>query len=126
MFERFSDDARAVIRRAAADAKGFGHRYVGTEHLLLALTASAGPAGEILRERGVRPELVTEQIIRQAGLGVGAGLFAGLDEQALASIGIDLDAVRARIEASFSPAALLGAERAIRQQRPAWYRRRVR
>ena len=34
------DAARAVVARALEEARGFGHRYLGTEHLLLALTAS--------------------------------------------------------------------------------------
>ena len=46
-------------------------------------------------------------------MGAGAGLFADLDRDALASIGIDLDAVRARIDASFGPDALTRADRAI-------------
>jgi ATP-dependent Clp protease ATP-binding subunit ClpA len=116
MFESFTDDGRAVIRRAADSARLLGHLFVGTEHLLLAVAAADEPAGEVLREQGVTPELVKEQIVRQVGLGAGAGLFAGLDEQALAVIGIDLDAVRARIEASFSDDALYRAARLIHVQ----------
>src|SRR6478672_1434813 len=40
------------------------------------------------------------------------GLFGGLDKDALATIGIDLDAVRARIEAPFGPQALARAAQA--------------
>jgi hypothetical protein len=69
------------------------------------------------RELGT-PELVEEEIVRRAGLGAGAGLFAGLDRDALATIGIDLDAVRARIEASFGPQALTSAAQAAHQDRP--------
>jgi hypothetical protein len=36
-------------------------------------------------------------------------LFGGLDRDALAAVGIDLDAVRARIESSFGPEALTQA-----------------
>jgi ATP-dependent Clp protease ATP-binding subunit ClpA len=118
MFESFTDDGRAVVRRAADSALLLGHRFVGTEHLLLAVAAADEPAGEVLREQGVTPELVKEQIVRQVGLGAGAGLFAGLDERALAAVGIDLDAVRARIEASFSDDALYrAAQLVIAQQR---------
>ena len=62
-------------------------------------------------------ELVEEEIVRRIGLGAGAGLFAGLDRDALATIGIDLDAVRARIEASFGPQALTSAAQAAHQGR---------
>jgi hypothetical protein len=116
MLERLTADARAVVKGAADGARELGHRFIGTEHLLLALASADVPAGEVMREQGVTPELVKEQIVRQVGLGVGAGLFAGLDEQALAVIGIDLDAVRARIEASFSDDALYRAAQLVYAQ----------
>jgi hypothetical protein len=47
---------------------------------------------------------VAEEIARRAG--PGAVLFGGLDRDALAAIGIDLDAVRARIGSSAGPEAL--------------------
>ncbi|HEY1627937.1 MAG TPA: Clp protease N-terminal domain-containing protein [Streptosporangiaceae bacterium] len=120
MFERFTDDARVVVRRAEHCACQLGHRYVGPGHLLLAVAAADAPAGEVLREQGITPELVKEQIVRRAGLGDGAGLFAGLDEKALAAIGIDLDAVQATIEASFSDEALYRAAQSLhaQQRRP--------
>jgi ATP-dependent Clp protease ATP-binding subunit ClpC len=46
MFERFTDAARRVIVLAQEEARGLGHAYIGTEHLLLgALTVSkeSGP-----------------------------------------------------------------------------------
>ena len=46
--------------------------------------------------------------MRRVGLGASL-VFGGLDRDALATIGIDLDAVRARIEASFGPQALTNA-----------------
>jgi ATP-dependent Clp protease ATP-binding subunit ClpA len=128
MFERFTDDARAVVRRAVDSANRLGHRQVGTEHLLLAIAAAEAPAGEVLREQGVTPELVKDQIVRKVGLGAGAGLFAGLDENALAAIGIDLDAVRATIEASFSEAALYRAAQSVyaqQRRRPRRWRPRL-
>jgi ATP-dependent Clp protease ATP-binding subunit ClpA len=122
MFERLTEDALAVVRFAAESARGLGHRYVGTEHLLLAVAAADAPAGAVLRERGVTPERVKEEIIRQVGIGLGAGLFAGLDEKALSAIGIDLDAVQASIEASFSAEALYRAAQSVyaQQRRRSW------
>ncbi len=118
MFERFDPDARILIAHAAEHARRLGHRYVGGEHLLLAAVSSGQPAGEVMRAHGVTPELVEEEIVRRVGLGAGAGLFAGLDRDALATIGVDLDAVRARIEASFGPQALTSAAQAAHQGRP--------
>jgi ATP-dependent Clp protease ATP-binding subunit ClpA len=113
MFERFTGDARTVVVHAQEHARRLGHRYIGCEHLLLALTSTGQPASAVLRENGLTPEHVEVEIVRLAGLGAGASLFADLDRDALASIGIDLDAVRARIEAAFGPEALTRAGQAI-------------
>jgi hypothetical protein len=109
MFERFTQEARALVGLASEHARRLGHRYVGGEHILLAAVSTGQPASAVLRAHGVMPELVEEEIVRRVGLGAGAGLFGGLDKDALATIGIDLDAVRARIEASFGPQALARA-----------------
>jgi hypothetical protein len=136
MFERFTPDARALVAQAPEHARRLGHRYVGGEHILLAAVSAGQPASAVMCAHGVTPELVEEEIVRRVGLGAGAGLFTGLDEDALATIGIDLDAVRARIEASFGPQALSNAAQAAygeRRRRPgprpprlvrAWRRRR--
>jgi len=112
MFERFDQDARTLVVHASEHARRLGHRYIGGEHILLAAVSTGRPASAVMRAHGVTPELVEEEIVRRVGLGAGAGLFAGLDKDALASIGIDLDAVRARIEASFGPQALISAAQA--------------
>ena len=108
MFERFTDDARPVVVLAQEHARRLGHRFIGCEHLLLAVVSTDQQAAAVLRERGVTPERVEEEIVRRVGLGAGPQPVADLDRDALASIGIDLDAVRARIEASFGPAACPG------------------
>ena len=121
MFERFTDTARHVIVQAQEAARGLGHGYIGCEHLLLAAAAAGEPAGAVLRGQGVTPERIKEEILRASGPGQTAGPAGGLDREALASIGIDLDAVRARIEAAFGPDALTRALPAARQRRrPAW------
>jgi len=136
MFERFDQDARTLVMHASEHARRLGHRYIGGEHLLLAAVSAGRPASAVMCAHGVTPELVEEEIVRRVGLGAGAGLFAGLDQDALAAIGIDLDAVRARIEAAFGPQALSNAARAAhpdprRRPRPRpprvvrdWHRRR--
>jgi ATP-dependent Clp protease ATP-binding subunit ClpA len=136
MFERFTADARTVVIHAQEHARRMGHRYIGCEHLLLALTATDTPAGGVLREHGITPERVEEEVVRRVGLGAAAALFADLDRDALASIGVDLDAVRARIEASVPLESLTRAGQAVhcgarrtRHRRPGavlrrWRRRR--
>jgi ATP-dependent Clp protease ATP-binding subunit ClpA len=133
MFERFTDGARNVVVRAQQDARRLGHKYVGCEHLLLAAAEADEPAGAVLRDQGVTPERVEAEILRTIGRGSAgfagpADPLRGLDREALAAIGIDLDVVRARLEAAFGPGALdravLAHKRAAqagrRSRRPAW------
>src|SRR5947209_12816911 len=60
MFERFDDDARTVVARAVEHAIRLGHRYVGGEHILLAVVFAGHPASDVMRAQGVTPELVEE------------------------------------------------------------------
>ena len=105
MADYMTRDARTVAMCAYEHAIRLGHRYLGGEHFLLALASADQPAGAVLRDQGVTPERVEQAIARLAG----GALFGGLDRDALAAIGIDVDAVRTRIEASFGPAALIHA-----------------
>jgi len=120
MFERFTDAARHIVVQAQADARRLGHPYIGCEHLLMAAAATGEPAGAVLRDHGVAPERIEAEILRIIGRGQTADPLGGLDRQALASIGIDLDVVRARIEAAFGPDALARALPACRSRRSAW------
>jgi ATP-dependent Clp protease ATP-binding subunit ClpA len=107
MLERFTSDARTVVVGAREAAAGLGHNFIGCEHLLLALAATGGEAGTVLRDQGVTPERVRTETLRLVGAGRGISLFDVLDRDALASIGIDLDAVRSKVEAAFGPDALV-------------------
>lgn len=109
MFERFTGDARTIVIEAQKHARRLGHRYIGCEHLLLAAVCTGEPASAALREHGVTPDAVESEIVHLVGRGQAASLFGTADREALAAIGIDLDAVRARIEATFGPDALTRA-----------------
>ncbi len=65
----FDTDARALVVAAQAHARAFRHRYVGTEHLLLALTADGGLGGTTLARLGVDAATVTERIGELVGEG---------------------------------------------------------
>src|SRR3954449_8321094 len=65
----FDEDARAVVHAAQRHARGFRHRYLGTEHLLLALTGDAGLAGTTLAQLGIGTAEVTERIRSVIGEG---------------------------------------------------------
>jgi len=125
MLERFTGDARGVVTGARESALRLGHDWIGCEHLLLALATTGGEVGVMLRGQGITPERVTWEVVRLAGAGRGASLSDVLDRDALASIGIDLDAVRGKVEAAFGPGAFAAAP-ARRPRRRHWVRRRVR
>jgi len=126
MFEHFTGEGRQVVVRAQEQARRLGHGFIGTEHLLYGLACADGQVGMVLRERGVTPERYEAQFVELVGPGPhpaarGAGPDP-LDRDALSAIGIDLDAVRERVEALFGPGALLaGASEPHR-----WGRRRRR
>src|SRR5262245_34370194 len=103
MFERFTKRARRVVILAQGEARRLGDDGVGTEHLLLALTAEEGGiAAMVLRELGATPEAV-ERALEEAQ---GRGGLGDDDAEALATIGIDLNEIRRRLEASFGTDAL--------------------
>jgi ATP-dependent Clp protease ATP-binding subunit ClpA len=104
-----TEGARAIQMGAFEHARRLGHPYVGCEHTLLALAGAGHPAAAALREHGVTPGRVEEQVIRLWG----GGLFGDLDSNALAAVGIDVDAVRARMTETFGPEALSRAGHAV-------------
>src|ERR1700761_2859852 len=108
MTEHMTAEARAIAEQAWKHAIRPGHPYLGGEHFLLALAAADQPPGVVLREHGVTPGRVEAEIVRLAG----GGLFGDLDRSALATVGVDVDAVRATVEASFGSEALSRAARA--------------
>lgn len=67
--QNFNEPARAVVARALDEARALGHRYLGTEHLLLALTSERGLARTALAELGVGEREVREAIARIIGRG---------------------------------------------------------
>jgi ATP-dependent Clp protease ATP-binding subunit ClpA len=104
-----TEGARKVQMGAFEHARRLGHPYVGCEHTLLSLVGVDHPAAAALRERGITPERVEEQVIRLWG----GGLFGDLDSNALAAVGIDVDAVRTRMTETFTPEALSRAGHAL-------------
>jgi ATP-dependent Clp protease ATP-binding subunit ClpA len=123
MPEQFTGDARQVVVRASEQARRLGHGFIGGEHLLYGLACADGEVGAVLRERGVTPQRVEAEFVRLIGPEntASGSLFDTLDRDALTTIGIDLDAVRERIEAAFGPDALAPdapASRRWRRSRP--------
>jgi hypothetical protein len=66
----FSRAAQAVVAEAADEARALGHRYLGTEHLLIALCSPrAGLAAECLAKLSVTRPRVQQSVIELIGRG---------------------------------------------------------
>jgi ATP-dependent Clp protease ATP-binding subunit ClpA len=107
MFERFTTAARETVIRAKQEARELGPGPIGTQHLLLALASpDAGVAHDVLRAAGLDARRVRAEILRLVGAPPSGRILTEEDAAALRTIGIDLDAVLARIEESFGADAL--------------------
>lgn len=70
MFERFTDRARRAVVLAQEEARGLGHTYIGTEHLLLGLLREdEGLAAKALTSLQITANTVSEEIGRRVGRG---------------------------------------------------------
>ncbi len=65
----YRKDAANLILDAAARARELGHSYVGTAHLLLALTALESWEGRLIRSFGVSEELLKDLTVLYFGQG---------------------------------------------------------
>ena len=102
VFKRFTDDARQVVVVAQEEARRLRHCYIGTEHILLGLVqGTTSLAAQVLAASGLTAQDVRDDIGRLL-----APVLGTADADALAIIGIDLDAVRERVESAFGVGAL--------------------
>lgn len=108
MLERFTEQARAAVvavaqqqARHVPSSRDGGKPAVTVAHLLLALAdEETGPVADLLHAHGITGSAVRDRIR--------ADQKSELDAEALATLGIDLSAVREAAEASFGPGALEG------------------
>lgn len=108
MFERFTKDARAVVRGAVEHVERAGERTVDADHLLLALLEREGSRASFalasLGVTGARKESVRDAVAegrRRAGL-------SRADADALAGLGIDVAEIVARVEEVHGVGAMSG------------------
>jgi ATP-dependent Clp protease ATP-binding subunit ClpA len=60
----FTPQAKQALKLALAEAMALGHRYIGTEHILLGLIREGkGPAAQVLASLGADQNLVRQQVI---------------------------------------------------------------
>jgi ATP-dependent Clp protease ATP-binding subunit ClpA len=102
MFELFTEAARTAVMEAQAEATERADTYLGTEHLLVGLLREGNDtAAVVLAERSVTLDDVRAAIDDLVGPRTTVP-----PQEALASIGIDLGQVQARLAATFGPEAL--------------------
>lgn len=104
MFERFTDDARRVVTAAQVEARRLNHPRIGTEHLLLGMLQDPeSPAARVLTglDHGGAEARLRDILNQPAGR-----RGHELDAELLSTIGIDLDAIREKVEEAFGPGAL--------------------
>jgi ATP-dependent Clp protease ATP-binding subunit ClpA len=98
--------AEPYLAAGAELARQLNHNYIGTEHVLSVLMRDPeGAATRMLAQLGIGAESVDAAL---AGWLVDGTAAAGIDPQALAELGIDLETVRKRLEQRFGPGALEG------------------
>lgn len=116
MFERFTSSVLDAVENAQIEARSLGHNYIGTEHMLIALTARPNTtAGRALHECGIETVRLREGLTRRL-----AGPPSD-DATLLRTLGIDLQAVRQTVERTLGPDAVQAA-RPTRRRR--WIRQR--
>lgn len=97
MFERFTAEARSTVVGAQDHAARRGDSTIDPTHLLLALTE--GNLSSLLTSCGIDAETIER-------LSPGSKARAIDDDTALRTIGVDLQAIRQSIEATFGSSAL--------------------
>jgi ATP-dependent Clp protease ATP-binding subunit ClpA len=110
MFERFEPSARQALSDARDEARRAGQDRISSEHVLLGLLAQPGAAADALADAGLTLPELRSRVPARSG--------RSLDADALASLGIELDAVRRATDAAFGPGSLDQARRPSRRQLP--------
>ena len=96
-------DADQAWRAANQEALDLGHNWIGTEHLLLGLLQRPAddPSAATLAAHGLTADQFRDALTRDIGDA------PQLDSKTmLAALGVDLDAVRASVDANFGPDAI--------------------
>jgi len=105
MFERFTQEAKAVLVEAQDVAIELGVGYISPGHILYGCAEGReSTAGEPLRAAGITAESIRRLLPRSETLSAG-----DFDVEALREIGIDFDGVRSAVEETFGPGSLESA-----------------
>lgn len=97
-FERFTADAKGVLKLAQEEAEQSRHSYIGTEHLLLGILRGQGPGHQALVDLGIDISRVREAI----------AAVLGRNERIIIQQTIPTSRVKKVIEISFEEARRMG------------------
>jgi ATP-dependent Clp protease ATP-binding subunit ClpA len=101
---------------ARMEARRLGHHYLGAEHLLIGLLLEGDNlAARVLVANGLDLERVRTELDRLIDRGVLPGPQPS-DGELLATLGVDLEAVHARLQASFGDQAYWEAAQRVRRR----------
>jgi Clp amino terminal domain, pathogenicity island component len=116
MWDRLSADGHEVITQAYAEASELGHRCLADEHVLLGvLRHGTSAAAALLEHHGLDLAGTRGELLR-----IGPSLDPRRDPAAaLRTLGVDVDEVRERLEATFGTSTVDAAEWRVRR-RPRW------
>jgi ATP-dependent Clp protease ATP-binding subunit ClpA len=108
--------AGTASARARMEARRLGHHYLGVEHLLLGLILEGDNlAARVLVAHGLDLATVRAEVDRLIGQGVLPGPQPS-DGELLATLGVDLNAVHARLQATFGDHAYWEAAQRVRRR----------
>ena len=97
--------AERYLCAGTEEARRLGHNYVGTEHVLSVLVRDPdSSATRLLATLGATADAVERELA--CWLEEGSTAESRIDPQALATLGIDFESVRDRVEKTFGPGAL--------------------
>jgi hypothetical protein len=113
MWKRLSPDGREVLRLAFIESRELGHPCLADEHVLLGvLRHGTSDGAALLRDRGLDLTGARAELRR-----IGPTLEPPIDPtDALRALGIDVEQVRRRLEATFGTGAVEAAEGRVRRR----------
>jgi Clp amino terminal domain, pathogenicity island component len=113
VWDRFTPDSREVMRLAFLEARELGHPCLADEHVLLGLLRhGTSQAAALLQAQRLDLATARAELLR-----IGPALGPRVDPaSALRTLGIEVEEVRQRLEATFGTHALHAAERRVRRR----------
>jgi ATP-dependent Clp protease ATP-binding subunit ClpA len=114
MFERFTQEARAVVIGAQLGAREMGSALIEPIHLLVGLYHVPGMANSLLAGFGVSPDDLAADVGRVRR----RGGMSDSDVEALGEFGIDVEQIVERVEQIHGKGVLAGRPREMRGHIP--------